>query len=73
MTNRIYNWSIREDGSVARSFGEVDADGSAPASLNELAAGILDEENAKLAEEYAGQFDDGNTKISEVFSVKWSS
>lgn len=56
---------LREDGSVARSFGEVDADGSAPASLNELAAGILDEENAKLAEEYAGQFDDGNTKLSE--------
>mgnify|MGYP001428701161 FL=1 len=56
---------LREDGSVARSFGEVDADGSAPASLNELAAGILDEENAKLAEEYAGQLDDGNTKLSE--------
>ncbi|NYH51414.1 hypothetical protein HNR06_001003 [Nocardiopsis arvandica] len=55
---------LREDGSVARSYEEVDARGSSPSSFNELVADeVLDGESEKLAREYAEQFDDGNSSF----------
>ncbi|MCP3017354.1 hypothetical protein NGM33_28885 [Nocardiopsis dassonvillei] len=56
---------LREDGSVARSYEEVDARGSSPSSFNELVADeVLDGDSEKLAREYAEQFDDGNSSFA---------
>jgi hypothetical protein len=63
-TNSLPEEILGEDGSVSRSFNEVSARGNSPASLIELVAdGVLDEDAENLARNYAAQFDDGNSSF----------
>jgi hypothetical protein len=57
---------LNEDGTVSRSYDEVNSLGSTPASFNELVANdVLEEGSAELARKYAEQFDDGHGSFDE--------